>query len=199
MVMDKRVVLERLIEENNGYLLTSMAIEKDITKPFLSRYVKEMRMEKVARGVYITDDVWPDELFVMQVRSSAVIFSGETALFLHGLLDREYSEISVTVPTGYNASHLKMDNVQVRYVAKEIYELGVCEVISSSGNRVRVYDKERSICNLIMDRNKVEVQNFQTAIKEYMSLKDKKISRLIEYAEKLRIRDEVMKYVEVLV
>ena len=156
-------------------------------------------MEKVARGVYITDDVWPDELFIMQVRSSAVIFSGETALFLHGLLDREYSEISVTVPTGYNASHLKADNVQVRYAPKETYELGVCEVVSSSGNRVRVYDKERCICNLIMDRNKVEVQNFQTAIKEYMSLKDKKISRLIEYAEKLGIRDEVMKYVEVLV
>ena len=58
--MDKRIVLERLIEENNGYLLTSMAIEKDITKPFLSRYVKEIGMEKVARGVYITDDVWPD-------------------------------------------------------------------------------------------------------------------------------------------
>ena len=197
--MDKRIVLERLIEENNGYLLTSMAIEKDITKPFLSRYVKEMGMEKVARGVYITDDVWPDELFIMQVRSSAVIFSGETALFLHGLLDREYSEISVTVPTGYNASHLNADNVQVRYAPRETYELGVCEVASSSGNMVRAYDKERSICNLIMARNKVEVQNFQTAIKEYMSLKDKKISRLIEYAEKLGIRDEVMKYVEVLV
>ena len=42
--MDKRIVLERLIEENNGYLLTSMAIEKDITKPFFSRYVKEMGM-----------------------------------------------------------------------------------------------------------------------------------------------------------
>ena len=197
--MDKRIVLERLIEENNGYLLTSMAVENNVTKPFLARYVKEMGMEKVARGVYITEDVWPDELFIMQVRSSAVIFSGETALFLHGLLDREYSEISVTVPTGYNASHLKSKNVQVRYAPKEIYELGVCKVASSSGNMVRVYDKERSICNLIMERNKVEVQNFQTAIKEFMSLKDKKISRLIGYAEKLEIRDEVMKYVEVLV
>lgn len=90
-------------------------------------------------------------------------------------------------------------NVQIRYASKETYELGVCEVASSSGNRVRVYDKERSICNLIMDRNKVEVQNFQNVIKEYMSLKDKKIFRLIEYAEKLGIRDEVMKYIEVLV
>ena len=143
--MDKRMVLESLIEENNGYLLTSMAVEKNVTKPFLARYVREMGMEKVARGIYITDDAWPDELFIMQVRSSVVIFSGETALFLHGLLDREYSEINVTVPTGYNASHLKTDNVQVRYAPKEIYGLGVCEVASNSGNTVRVYDKERSI------------------------------------------------------
>lgn len=119
--MDKRMVLKSLIEENKGYLLTSMAVEKNVTKPFLARYVKKMGMEKVARGVYITDDIWPDELFIMQVRSSAVIFSGETALFLHGFLDREYSEISVTVPTGYNASHLKADNVQVRYAPKETY------------------------------------------------------------------------------
>ena len=48
----------------------------------------------------------------------------------------------------------------------------------------------------IENRNKIEVQNFQTAIKEYMSLKDKKISRLIEYAEKFGIRHEVMKYLQ---
>ena len=63
---------------------------------------------------------------------------------------------------------------------------------------VKVYDKERSICHLIMDRNKTEVQNYQTAIREYMSSKDKQLSRLIAYAERLGIRDEVMKYVEVL-
>lgn len=197
--MDNRAVLERLIEEKNGYLLTSEAVENGVSKPFLAKYVKENEMEKVARGVYISNDVWPDELYIMQVRNSAVIFSGETALFLHGLIDREYSEICVTVPTGYNASHLKNGKEQVRYASKETYDLGVCEVASSSGNMVKVYDKERSICNLIMDRNKTEVQNFQTAIKEYMSSKDKQLSRLIAYAEKLGIRDEVMKYVEVLV
>lgn len=197
--MDKRIILERLVEENNGYLLTSMAVENDVSKPLLARYVKELNMEKVARGVYIMDDVWPDELYIMQVRNNAVIFSGETALYLHGLIDREYSEICVTVPTGYNATHLKCNNVQVRYASRDVYGLGVCEMASSSGNMVRVYDKERSICNLIMDRKKVEVQSFQTAIKEYMALKNKKLSKLIEYAEKLGIRDEVMKYVEVLV
>ncbi len=196
--MSKKIILEQLIEENNGYLFTSMAIKNDISRTYLSQYVKEQGLEKVARGIYITDDVWPDELFIMQARN-LIIFSGETALYLHGLIDREYTEICITVPTGYNATHLKKDNVQVKYVPKDIYDMGICNIASSSGNMVKVYDKERCICELIRDRHKIEVQNFQTAIKDYMLGKDKKLSRLIEYAERLGIRDEVMKYVEVLV
>ena len=182
--MSKKKVLEQLIEENNGYLITSMAAKCDVSRTYLSQYVKEKKMEKVARGIYITDDVWPDELYIMQVRNAAVIFSGETALYLHGLIDREYTDICITVPSGYNATHLKADNVQVKYVPRDIYEMGVCNVASSSGNMVKVYDKERCICELIMDRRNIEVQNFQTAIKEYMSGKDKKLSKLIEYADR---------------
>ena len=197
--MDKNDILQQLIETNNGYLLSAMVNENNISRAALSKYIKEKGLERIARGIYITDDVWPDELYIMQVRNKAVIFSGETALYLHGLIDREYSEICVSVPTGYNASHLKTGNVQVRYASKSSYGLGVCTVPSTSGNMVKVYDRERCICDLISDRNKMEVQNFQTAMKEYMSDKGKKIFRLVEYAEKLGMRDEVMKYVEVFV
>lgn len=195
--MDKNDILQQLIESNNGYLLSAMVNENHISKAALSKYVKDKGLERIARGIYITDDVWPDELYVMQVRNKAVIFTGETALYLHGLIDREYSEICVSVPTGYNASHLKTGNIQVKYASKNSYGLGVCTVPSTSGNMVKAYDRERCICDLISDRNKIEVQNFQTAIKGYMSEKGKKLSRLIEYAENLGMRDEVMKYVEV--
>lgn len=196
--MDKKSILRDVIEKNNGYLLTASATQKGITKPYLERYVRENGMERVARGIYIMDDVWPDELYIMQARSKAVIFSGETALYLHHLIDREYTKVCVSVPTGYNATHLKADNVKVKYVARCFYHMGVCMMPSSSGNMVRIYDKERSLCDLIANRNKVEVQDFQTAMKTYMLGKDRKLSRLIEYAEQLGIRDEVMKYVEVL-
>ena len=168
------------------------------------RVMLEATLDRMRQPIKIdisTDDVWPDELFILQQRNSAIIYSGETALYLHGLTDREYSSICVTVPQGYNASHLKDNDVvvSVRYVGLDFYKIGICEISSSSGNKVKVYDKERCICDLIMNRNKYEVQVFQTAIKEYMSSKDKKLSQLIVYADKMGIRDEVMKYVEVLV
>ncbi|MDE6737864.1 MAG: type IV toxin-antitoxin system AbiEi family antitoxin domain-containing protein [Lachnospiraceae bacterium] len=195
--MNKNDILQQLIERNNGYLLSAMAIENNISKAVLSKYVKDKSLDRIARGIYITDDVWPDELYIMQARNKAVIFSGETALYLHGLIDMEYSKICVSVPTGYNATHLKTGSVQIKYASKNSYELGVCTVPSMSGNMVKAYDRERCICDLISDRKKIEIQNFQTAMKGYMSGKGKNLSRLIEYAEKLGMRDEVMKYVEV--
>jgi hypothetical protein len=182
-------ILESLIEKDNGYLITSKAVESGVSKPSVSKYVREHDMEKV----------WPDELFVLQQRNKNIIYSGETALYLHGLIDREYSHICFTVPTGYNATHIKKKNKEVRYANPEILDMGICEIPSSSGNLVKVYDKERCICDLIKDRKKYEIQLYQTAIKDYMSSKEKNLSRLIEYAVKLGVRDEVMMYVEVMV
>lgn len=199
--MTKKEKIENFIEKYNGYLITSLVCNEDISKTYVAKYIKDHGMEKVSRGIYITDDVWPDELFVLQQRNNAIVYSGETALYLHGLTDREYPTINVTVPRGYNASHLKDSNydVHVKYASQDLYEFGVCKIKSSSGNDVKVYDRERCICDLISNRKKHEVQVFQTAIKDYMTSNDKQLSRLILYAEKLGIRDEVMKYVEVLI
>ena len=174
-------ILESLIEKDNGYLITAKAVESGVSKPSVSKYVREHDMEKVAHGIYILDNVWPDELFVLQQRNKNIIYSGETALYLHGL------------------THIKKKNKEVRYANPEILDMGTCEIPSSSGNLVKVYDKERCICDLIKDRKKYEIQLYQTAIKEYMSSKEKNLSRLIEYAVKLGVRDEVMMYVEVMV
>ena len=199
--MTKKEKIEQFIEKYNGYLVTSLLSNEDISKTYIARYVKEHGMEKVSKGIYITEDVWVDELFVLQQKNAAVIYSGETALYLHGLTDREYMKVCVTVPRGYNASHLKeqVDNVCVKYASEELYGVGVCEAKSSSGNPVKVYDKERCICDLVISRRKYEVQMFKTAMQEYMSSKDKNLSKLIMYSDILGIRDEVMKYVEVMI
>lgn len=197
--MTKYEKLKKLLEENNGYLFTTQVVDADISKTYLARFVKENNLEKVAHGIYVSEDTWPDELYILQLRNPKIVYSGETALYLHLLIDREYSDISVTVPAGHNSSRLRERGVRVHQEKKELFELGVIEVETNFGHKVRTYDKERCICDLILNRGKIEVQHFQTALKEYMKWKDKDLSRLMAYAEKLKIRDEVMKYVEVLV
>ena len=74
--------------------------KRQFSKTYLSKYVKENGYERVAHGIYAAPDIWPDELYLLQKMNPKIIFSGETALYIHGLTDREYSRIEVTVPSG---------------------------------------------------------------------------------------------------
>ncbi len=194
----KKDILTKLSDENNGYLFTAEVLSHKISKTYLAKYVKENEYERVAHGIYAAPDIWPDELYLLQKMNPRIIFSGETALYIHGLTDREYGRIEVTVPQGYNAVHLRKRKICVRSLKEELYDLGKSTLKSLYGNPVIVYDKERAICDMIIDRKKMDVQMFQTAMKEYMSDSERNLPVLVRYAEKLGVRDEVMKYVEVL-
>ena len=113
--------------------------------------------------------------------------------------DREYSKITVTVPPRFNRTRLLAEGVLIRQEQEEIYELGVCEMQTNFGNTVKTYNREKCICDLVKMRGKVEVQHYQTAIKSYMRSKEKDLNRLVKYADALQVRDEIMKYVEVMV
>lgn len=197
--MKKNILIEKSIEENNGYLFSSDVEKLGISRTSIANYVRKNSMEKVAKGVYITTDSWEDNLYIMQKKYSDIIFSGETALYLHQMIDREYSVVSVCVPRGFSGSRLREKGVVIHQESTDEYGLGMTEVTTNLGNIVRAYNRERCICELIKNRKEYEVQMFQTAIKEYMGSRYKDLSLLSKYAEKLKIYDEVMKYVEVLV
>ena len=93
---------------------------------------------------------------------------------------------------------MRKKKIQVRTRKEELYELGKTVVESGYGNQIVVYDRERTVCDAVINRKKMDVQMFQTAMKEYMSDSGRRLQVLIRYAEKLGIRDEMMKYAEVL-
>lgn len=196
--MTKYDQMDQLLKEHGGYLFSSDITNAGISRTYLAKYVKENHLEKVAKGIYIAEDIWPDDLYIVQVCNPKVIFSRETALYLHGLTDREYSEICVCVPPRFSQTRLRERGIVVHQERDGIYGLGEMKLKTNYGNTVRTYDKERTVCDLIKNRGDFEVQSFQTAMKAFMRDSQKDMSKLMMYAEKLRIRDEVMKYVEVM-
>ena len=196
--MGKYEVLDRLVMKGHGYLQTSIVLENDVSKQTLAKYVKSRGLERAARGVYITEDVWPDDYYLLFLRNGRIVFSFESALYLHGLMDREPSKTTVTVPEGYNASHIVARGVRVIHAKKDWYEIGISVINTAFGNEVPVYDKERTICDIIRNKNYIEIQTFQTAMREYMGGKGKNLGNLISYARYLGIEDEVRTYTEVM-
>ena len=127
-------VLDNLVENGNGYLCTSQVIDAGVSKPTLAEYVSQRKMERVAQGVYLAEDAWPDELYLLCLSNSRIVFSHETALMLHGLMEREPKITSVTVKAGYNASHLRRKGIRVYQVKPDVYDLGIMEVQTSFGS-----------------------------------------------------------------
>ena len=191
-------VLDNLVENGNGYLCTSQVIVAGVSKPTLAEYVSQRKMERVAQGVYLAEDTWPDELYLLCLSNRRIVFSHETALMLHGLMEREPKTTCVTVKAGYNASHLRRKGIRVYQVKPEVYDLGIEEVETSFGNTVRAYDMDRTICDILRCKETMDVQVFQYAMKEYMASTHKNLTHLMEYAKRFRIESTMRTYTEVL-
>ena len=196
--MSKFDLLDRLVEEGNGFLQTSVVLENNISKQTLAKYVAARGMERAAHGVYMSRDAWPDDYYILYLRSNRIVFSYESALYLHSLMDREPAFTTVTVPKNYNSTHISKQGVRVIHAKPEWYQIGITRVNTGFGNEVPVYDRERTICDIIRFKKDIEIQTFQTAMKEYMNSQGKNLGNLINYAREFGIEEEVRTYTEVM-
>lgn len=196
--MDEENILDNLLEKQNGYIRLIDAQNEGVSKYAVMEYVRKNEMEKVAPGIYISPDAWEDRLFLLQLRNRKIVFSHETALHLHNLSDREPFSPVITVGRGYNAKHLKDNGVVVHTVRPEWLELGLMQAQTFTGNTVRIYERERCICDIIKNKNKMDIQVFKMALTSYFNDGDKNIHNLMEYSKIMGISDKVRQYTEVL-
>ena len=190
--------LARLIDVKDGLIFTKEVEEAGIPRQYLNILVKENKLERVAHGVYLTPDTFDDEMYILQAKNQRAIFSHETALYLHDLIDRDPIEWSVTVPYGYNATHLRNEGVKVCTVKKPLYQMGVTELRTIYGRPIKAYNKERTICDIIRNRNNMDIAILNEAIKRYLGTKAKNIPLLLRYAKELGVQNYLRKYMEIL-
>lgn len=196
--MNYRDRLQELIKEKDGLLLAKDADEENIPRQYLALFVKENKLERVSNGVYLTPDTFDDEMYRLQAKNQRIIYSHETALYLHDLTDRDPIRWTVTVPYGYNASHLRKEGVRVYTVKKDLYLMGVTEAKTVYGRQIKTYNRERTICDIVRNRNNMDVAILNEAIKRYLGNKEKNISLLMKYAQELEVQNILRKYVEIL-
>lgn len=156
--------------------------------------VEKGLLEKTARGVYTLMDTVEDEFFILQNRFRRGIFSHETALFLLNLAEQVPLEFSMTFPSTYNITNAKEVGVSCTQCKAQWYLLGVQTIKSPYGNPLILYDRERTLCDLL---RKSDAKVVASAFKRYLRRKDKNKFRLLTYARMLGIEKKVKNYLEV--
>lgn len=191
--------IKELAASGNGIVSTKQVEQMGISRVTLKKYVDDNRLIRIRKGLYTLCQELPDEYVVLQTRSSKAIFSYGTALFFWGLSDRTPHFIDMTVPQGTNVSALKKAYPQARfhYVVKAIYHIGIAETKSPQGGLIRLYDKERCICDLIRDKKDMDMQLYTQTMKDYFR-SGADCRRLLKYGKEFGIEEQIRTYMEVL-
>lgn len=194
--MDYERKLNDLIKNRSGMVVTKDVTDAGIPREYLSIMVQKGALERAAHGVYFTAEVGMDEMYCIQLRSDKLVFSNETALYLHDMTDRDPLIYTVTVPRGYSTNRLRETGIAVYTVKPENYAVGITATNTIYGREIKVYDAERTICDIIKNRNKMDKDMFYVALKSYASRKNRNMKRLISYAKLMGMEKQVVQYME---
>lgn len=194
---DKEKIRKMLKKTRNGVITSKQVSDSGIYRGAIKSLVEDDIVYQYGRGIYVDNSKLEDEFYLLQCKYGRGIFSHETALYLLGYSDRTPEKFTMTFPKGYNTPSIKNENIEIVRVIPENYSLGVIEMKSPSGNIIKVYNLERSLCDVL--RGSVnDVQIINPAMKKYANSKEKDINKLMKYAEQLKVKPKVLNYMEVL-
>lgn len=191
--------IRAVIEANDGIASLEQLQKAGISRMLVYAGLINGFINKESHGNYSLADNRPDEFRIIQSRSGRIVFSHATGLYLQGVTDTAPALFDITVPQGDNVSKIKRDydNTRFHYCKKELWELGLMQIVTPKGFSVNVYDQERCICDLIRNKNNTETQLYARLLRQYFS-RQCDSQKILEYSVKLKVERRVKTYMEVL-
>lgn len=190
--------VKRLFMKRGPILKTVVLREHKISSRDIASLSANSLLEKVKHGHYRWNDD-QDDLELVQALFPQGVVSVFSAAVVHELTTVNPMSISITIPTNmFKPSLPEYPPVEIFFAAEEIMELGV-EDYMVENNKIRLYNKERTVCDFFKYSGRVGSDMAMEVLKAYVSGENCNLQRLMEYAVKLRVRKYIKPYVEALV
>jgi hypothetical protein len=183
--------IQNRIVDNGGMFRTKDAEEMNIDYRRLQTFVKEGRLRKIKSGYYTNDKCVSEEQLIVSLFPDGVL-TMETALYYYGMLSKrpEIWRIAIDKNTSKGRFHLEYPWVMPYYTEPDVLETGVSEIMIC-GKMMKIYSKERLMCDVLKYRDKMETKDFRKAVFSYIEDEDKDIDKLLEYSEIRKVRNKV--------
>ena len=191
MKLDNIIAIANL---NNGYLTPKLIKENGIYTSYIHRLLNVGELFRVERGIYITKQGVEDEFYINNIKYTKIVYSGDTAIFLNGLSNKQSLEKEVSIARGMGIP--KLDGYTIKQSRKDTFYLGITMVETPFGNKVRCYDKERCICDLFLRPDNYDYEDRVYAINTYKNVY-LNFDKLYNYARILGVLDKVKSVFEV--
>ena len=190
---------KQIFNAHNGIMKSKEINENKIYNRFLKKLIDEGYIVKIKFGYY----QWQDERAFCEATVIARLFPDavicmESALQYYGYTDRIPAVWCLAVDKHSTKSRFNIDYPSVRphYIPEEQMVLGV-EMVNIEDTELKIFNKERVICDCLRQENKMDVEVFNKAIQAYIKDPKKNVPRLMEYAKILRIENKIRKIIGV--
>lgn len=179
---------------NYNFTMTTAQLNKEkLYYRDIQRMLDEGLIEKVKRGYYHwIEDYGTSEVALINSLFPDAVFCMETALFLYKYSDRNPAEWNITVDKNTSRQRMNIDYpfIKAYRVEPALLHLGETDGIIEF-TKVRIYDRDRTICDVLRNMSKMDKEIFNKAIQRYVNDPQKNIPNLMEYAKALRVQKKV--------
>lgn len=165
----------------------------------IQRMLEEGLIEKVRRGYYRwIEDSGNSEVVIINSLFPDAVLCMETALFYYRYSDRNPAEWNIAIDKNTSRQRIKIDYPFVKAYRVEPGLLPIGETKGKiDSTEVRIYDRDRTICDVLRNMNKIDKEIFNKAIQGYVKDQKKNIPNLMEYAKVLRVQKRVKELIGV--
>ena len=181
---------QNIFDRYGGMMRTKQLDAEHIFHVVRQQLIADGHIEKVRHGYY----QWVDHEDFSEVGTVMRLFPDAILCMDTALRYYEYSErtpicwhLAVSKDSGKSWFKIDYPFVKAYYAEPAILEMGMTEG-EIDGHIMRIYDRDRVICDCLRYRNKMDKGIFNKAIQNYISDPEKSIPRLLTYAEPLRVK-----------
>jgi predicted transcriptional regulator of viral defense system len=193
-----KIDLFKVFENNGGILRTYQLNELGFHSRQINKLIESGDIARIKRGFYeLTSNIYPEEVIIARLFPNAVIFL-ESALMIYGYTDRIPLSWQIAVDRNSEKNQYRIDYplIDVFYMEPKLLDVGV-DINQIENVDVKVFNRDRTICDVLRHENKIEREVFSNAIQRYVKDPKKNIKKLLEYSEVLNLKNKVQTYIGV--
>lgn len=185
------------MKKSISYISSADMKEKGRTAYYkMLKSVRQGKLVQVRRGLYANID----QLTADMIDIEAIIPSGILCLWsawsIHQLTTSMPQAFHVAIKRDRKVVTPSYPPIEIHHYTVSILEIGVIKM-SVEGYNIRIYDIERCVCDAIKFRNKVGMDVCSEIIDNYLARPERNISKLMDYARKLRVGTILENYLQV--
>ncbi len=181
---------KNIFDRYGGMMRTKELEAESLHYRKVQQLIADGHVEKVRYGYYqwIDPEDFSEVGTVIRLFPDAILCM-DTALRYYGYSDRTpgFWHLAVSKDSGKSRFQIDYPFVKPYYVEPAVLELGLTKG-QMDGHTVRIYDKDRLICDCLRYRNKIDREIFNKAVQSYIADPEKSIPKLLEYAGPLRVK-----------